>query len=675
MEYLERKITVFEPSYVRPLYVVQNSNMREIRIIITDWDIPSGADVYWQVATSTKGELNVADVDGNTIYIRPYTTTFSEAGQGYLQVRVEHDGRVLISFSVDVYIQPDRVSNPTEGSNSDVIRVLVEQYVDDATGTLFEDLEAQAEAERGSIEAVGEQVIESIPSDYTKLSTTVNGAVEYITPINWLDESELVNAPDIGTHFARSGYIPVKQGDVCRYYFGISIGSLVHSSVRRWTALDEDKQPLDEANNIKEYTVTNADAKYIQVVVDTDKTNKMVQINTNIMTYSEYFEPYYIADDEKARNSVVSTNDTIKSIVFDGKMHISGTYMRAGLTSGNITHAANRVAESDLLSFDTVTTVYIADGFKVGFHLFTNGTFVSDSGWKTGFYVIPQGYSFKFVIARNPEVSSEVISDIQEFINAVSIKPYLIQKAKGINPCFMSVSHRGYSNTSEADGRNKVASYINSYHHGFDCVETDIQWSSDGVPVCCHDETFTDSNDGTTIITISEHTLTELKTYGYYGDTISTLEEVISTCKNYGMKVQFDKIVSAWTDAQWNAVFTLVTKYKMQKLVIWQVPYDQVSKVLEYDKFATLMLLTSKSTISATITQAKAVATDYNEVLIALYYSGVTVGDMASYNAQITERNISIGMYTIDDIPNYLKYVPYASFITSNRLCLNDIVG
>lgn len=162
MEYLERSITVFDPSYVKPLYVVQGSNMFEIRITITDWNIPADADVYWQVATKTKGELDSASLAGNTIYINPYNTTFSEAGKGYLQVRIESDGKLLVSFSIDVFIQEDRVTSPVEGSNSDVVRVLVNQYVEEATEDLI-----------GQVQSVVNEVIDSIPSDYTALTNRV----------------------------------------------------------------------------------------------------------------------------------------------------------------------------------------------------------------------------------------------------------------------------------------------------------------------------------------------------------------------------------------------------------------------------------------------------------------------------------------------------------------------
>lgn len=174
MEYFERKINVFKPNYIEPLYVVQGSNMLTIKITFADWDIPTGATVKWQVITSTKGELNNATFEDNTVSIVPYNTTFSEAGKGYLQLRVEKDEKVLVSFAIDVLIFRDRLISPVEGSNSDVVKVLVDQYVEEATGTLFEDLEAQAQSELASIRATGNAVIASIPSDYSTLSSEVS---------------------------------------------------------------------------------------------------------------------------------------------------------------------------------------------------------------------------------------------------------------------------------------------------------------------------------------------------------------------------------------------------------------------------------------------------------------------------------------------------------------------
>lgn len=209
MQYLERKINVFEPCYVKPIHAVQGSNMNEIRVTIADWDIPIEATVKWQVATSTKGELNNATFDNNTIIIQPYTTTFSEVGHGYLQVRVEKDDKVLVSFAIDVFIQPDRVTTPTEGSNSDVIKVLVDQYVEEATGTLFEDLEAQAQSELASIRVTGEEVIASIPSDYSELEARVDDVESDVGNLDNLETTKkdnLVNAINeamtLGSNFA-----------------------------------------------------------------------------------------------------------------------------------------------------------------------------------------------------------------------------------------------------------------------------------------------------------------------------------------------------------------------------------------------------------------------------------------------------------------------------------------
>lgn len=243
------------------------------------------------------------------------------------------------------------------------------------------------------------------------------------------------------------------------------------------------------------------------------------------------------------------------------------------------------------------------------------------------------------------------------------------------NQCIISISHQGYSTTSQYYGNSRLSSYLGSYLHGFECAEVDIVWSSDGVPVCCHDATFIDTHDNSTVITIAEHTVDELKTYGYYGETIATLDEVVSTCKTYGLKLELDKVSSAWTDIQWQRVFDIVTKYQMQEFIIWTAPNTIcATKILTYDKWATIMINANASTMNSSIALAKSIATDYNKIIIACNYVGLSVDDLITYNAQIPERNIGIGVWTIDDAETYLKYLPYSVCITSNKICAKDVM-
>ena len=78
-----------------------------------------------------------------------------------------------------------------------------------------------------------------------------------------------------------------------------------------------------------------------------------------------------------------------------------------------------RVATDTIMSFDEDIFLDIASGYKIGVHSFVNNVFSSDSGWKTGSYVITKNTQFKVVIAKNQENQS-VTANINEFVDAVT---------------------------------------------------------------------------------------------------------------------------------------------------------------------------------------------------------------------------------------------------------------
>lgn len=163
MPFVERNLTVLERSYVKPIHIVQNTNLVDFNINITDWNIPADSVVYWQVTNGDEGELNLGALNGNTIIITPYSSTFQKAGESHLQIRIERENRTLVSFEIPVYVESDRVTGGQEGYNSDVIGNLVEQYVEDATEGIMATIELEAQ-----------RIIDSIPSDYTELEARVD---------------------------------------------------------------------------------------------------------------------------------------------------------------------------------------------------------------------------------------------------------------------------------------------------------------------------------------------------------------------------------------------------------------------------------------------------------------------------------------------------------------------
>ena len=247
---------------------------------------------------------------------------------------------------------------------------------------------------------------------------------------------------------------------------------------------------------------------------------------------------------------------------------------------------------------------------------------------------------------------------------------------KATNDAFLSVAHQGYGLRSETTNSCKLEGYRRAKEHGFNGAECDIKFSSDGVPVCSHDSTFTNTNDGSTVITIANETVEALKTYGFHNGTIATLDEVVCACKKFGLTLFLDQLTSSWSNSQWQAVFDIVSKYQMQKYVVWFAGNNAIQqKVFAFDPYATILILATKSNISDVITQALNVAGDNNKVLIGLDYTGITAENVILWNESITPSNVEIGLYTIDSSIVYGEYLPYVSFIVSNKLCYRDVIG
>lgn len=95
-----------------------------------------------------------------------------------------------------------------------------------------------------------------------------------------------------------------------------------------------------------------------------------------------------------------------------------------GMMSAQPTTHKNRIMTQNILCFDRVITIKIAEGFRIGVHYVTSeGEFVSDSNWQQTIYKVAAGTYFKIVVARVSESGTE-IADIGEFSNAVTFDTF-----------------------------------------------------------------------------------------------------------------------------------------------------------------------------------------------------------------------------------------------------------
>lgn len=247
------------------------------------------------------------------------------------------------------------------------------------------------------------------------------------------------------------------------------------------------------------------------------------------------------------------------------------------------------------------------------------------------------------------------------------------QNFESINGTVKMVAHQGSGLLDSSGlGHSKLSAFLAAWNAGFDLGECDIKFTSDGVPVCCHDDTFT---SGSTVVTIATTTLEQLKTYNYYGGEIATLEEVVVLCKTLGMDLEIDQLAYDMTDAQWDSVFGIIKKYRMFDHVIFGGSQATIGKIQSFYANARIFLMATSSTeFTNQLALAESIVTDKNEVIVAFNYGIVTAENIPTYTQNIDPR-VKLGAWIVDYASVALQYIPYVDYLTSNKLSYRTIAS
>ena len=331
------------------------------------------------------------------------------------------------------------------------------------------------------------------------------------------------------------------------------------------------------------------------------------------------------------------------------------------------------------ICFTAEDLVVVCNGkYRVYLYTFsdTNYSNMVAKGWvaQDNDYTIPGGSYFKLLVAHRDDstVSYDVIDDVKASDLYNSLEMYSVSNYKFRKNCatkakaksnILSIAHQGFSTTEQYFGNCRVSVVHGAYLNGFDHTEIDLQFSSDGVPVCCHDATFTDTHNGSTVVTIAEHTVEELKMFGYYGETIATLEEIVAECKRLGLGLYIDKVNNIDSDAKWASVFSVLKKHCMAHCVTWLAFNEKISAWDKDAKFAIVAHELNDGYINHAITIANA----GHEVFLNVNHETCTVDKIIKYNAKLP-AGVNIGVWTIDNMDTYEAYKPYVCAITSNKI-------
>ncbi len=306
-----------------------------------------------------------------------------------------------------------------------------------------------------------------------------------------------------------------------------------------------------------------------------------------------------------------------------------------------------------------------------------NKKLVLNTGWMNVATYTPQHNKcmyFKVVLSRKDgadftgTTEGNIVSITGSYLKLMEYISGFSDGGIGSSPSFVKgISHRGYFTAPE----NTLPAYKLSKKLGFDYVETDVSFTSDGVPVLLHDDTINRTSNGTG--NIGSLTLAQVKSYDfgswksseYAGVEIPTFEEFISLCRKLSLHPYIEiKANGSYTQEQMGTLVSIVKKFSMSKNVTWisySAPY--LSYIKQHDPKARLGLVANQYT-SNIISTTLNLRNDENEVFVDADYSIIT---QSLVNDCIT-NDLPLEVWTINEAASILSLDPYISGVTSDSL-------
>ena len=244
----------------------------------------------------------------------------------------------------------------------------------------------------------------------------------------------------------------------------------------------------------------------------------------------------------------------------------------------------------------------------------------------------------------------------------------------------IAIAHRGLSHSYP---ENTMPAFKAAAIAGFLCVETDIQWTSDNIPVLCHDATINhtarnaDGTELTQTIYIRDITYEQILQYDFgiwkgeqfAGTKIPTFDEFILFCKQAGLHPQIELKYNQQTMEQTALVIQKIIDCGMMNRVCWTSNFkDLLLQVLSVHQGANVCLIAS-SLIESRWNDLLEIKAKYPAVNI-MVACGIDYiyQEMEETIARLKSVKVPMGIWTIDNAATIKNLDPYITTITSNML-------
>lgn len=241
-----------------------------------------------------------------------------------------------------------------------------------------------------------------------------------------------------------------------------------------------------------------------------------------------------------------------------------------------------------------------------------------------------------------------------------------------------SVNHRGYNTIAP---ENTLPAYVLSRKNGFDYVETDVSFTSDGVPVLLHDNTInrtarlSDGSQLTDTISINDITYNQALDYDfgiyksseYAGTKIPTLRQFMVLCRGLGLHPYLD-LKSGFTQAQIEGLVDIVKECGMLQNTTWIASGTTYQEYIKAKAPKARLGVLAEGVTDAAVTMAQSLKTNDNDVFI----------DASSYTAEDVAKCIAGGIpmevWTVNSAETIIGLDPYITGVTSDSAVASMII-
>ena len=344
--------------------------------------------------------------------------------------------------------------------------------------------------------------------------------------------------------------------------------------------------------------------------------------------------------------------EIINGNIIDPTLWENGTISADG-SKGVDDNFYKRLSTSDYLQFPVPVTIIPKSGYSISVSRYTDDKTLIEQfrAWQSVPYTITNADSLYKIVIKADNSDNLTPGGVGNYIGTslLMLTPFnrLLSECANIK----AVNHRGYNFICP---ENTLPAYEMSADYGYKYVETDVLFTSDGVPVLMHDDTINrtccNASDGSAIsgdVSIESVSYEDLITdYDactsaqwptWKGIKVPTFAEFMYCCKVYNLHPWIElKWTHTYTQEEVEEIISIVKQYGMEEHVSFiSFSYDALALVAsEWD--------TVELGLNGTIANAKLLRTGKNRVFMIYNQSN-------SYADAIAE-GFQVCVYTVNTV-------------------------